>query len=486
VSRRIAGTLAVLVALEGVVRLAALPPAYVGGLLVFAGLALWRAAAHSVWAALAMGAVAYLGDAAAPFAAWRLGLLTVLALVVVVLAERPWLPLALVTVSLAGVGWVLGHSVWAAEASLLGRLATGLAAFTAAFVGTRLTADRRLHWLALAALALPCWRGLTVAPGLPAAATLAAQLRDANDTAVLEQLRAAGYRDAGYAWAAAAVRQNSDPEQLRSFCPGKSGGRGDILDGRFASDVAMGKSACTAVLAWPEVGAAQLLAENNPALKRLGGDLLMDAGAVDQAVTAYARAEAEGDAFARRDAAQALLRRGRRDLAAHLSAHDAAVDLWLDPDRDEPALWQTWSTLHDYADLAPAARRGDWPSDLPGKTHAVFDAQLGRRVLATRSRYAQGFALALSPTPAHKMPARLTLVAKSLRGLRVYLEGAQHSLVYACDEPSVSPGDTFEPLPDSVCAGEWGTAVLEPKLADSLTRIVLRGDFRLASISAEP
>ncbi len=485
------------VAAEGLARAAVLPLAWLIGLalLLAAGAILRR----SVYLApLALGVAAYLGAAGAPPSTSRLLALGGAALVAAAFARRRGVVYAALVsggVALAAVAWVLSRSSFAAEGRELVPLLAGLAAGVGATVAGGALGRRapRLAGAGLLVLLLPAYRLLDgQRPTLPASDAAAVELAGLGPQAEqashrLEELAAAGMAEAGYAWAGAALRENGDPELLRATCPRGGGVGPGVLGVRFAEAVAVGRDACAAVRGWPEEGAARLASLDHapPALTRLRADLLMEAGALGEAAQAYEAAAARGDPYARRDAAQALLRRGRADLAPS-PGDDPVLALWLSPEVESPAAWRAWNELHDFADLAPAWRRGLWPTDAPGKTHAVFDRDLSRRVLASRSRYAQGFALSLTPTPGRRAPSRLELHAKSLRAFRVTLATAEGRRVYTCEALPASPPPDTEALPPELCAGQWRRVVLEPGLVGRLESFELRGDFRLARIVAEP
>jgi hypothetical protein len=214
---------------------------------------------------------------------------------------------------------VLAESSWPEEAARLGRLATGLAcggaAGLAAYAWHAVGAARPSApaWLLAAVLAgalgaaslragtpaLPEWeRSLASLPSAPPAALA----DDGALLAAIDELRVAGFSDAENVWLTLALRANGDPDLVRELCARHER---VVLPPAWQPLADVGALACAAARAWPEDGARLLAEAADPALARLAADLLMEAGAVAEALDAYERAAAAGDRFARRDAVRA-------------------------------------------------------------------------------------------------------------------------------------------------------------------------------------
>lgn len=449
----------------------------------------------------------YGATASLPCRGWQLGCaLLGLAIIIAQSPARRRLGLlaAGVGISLACVWWVLRHSAWQGEADRLGSLWTGLAAAALAFLALRaILRGRPAHGTlimiaAIAGLAaarqfflppdgdsvLPAWRSLALS--LNQAPTLAeGRLLGQAEIGTLERLRAAGSRDAAYAWSAIALSQNADLAMLRAACP-RQGWTG-ALNAAWDPWIAIGQRACAAATAWPETGAQDLAAASQGLLLRLRGDLLMEAGAVALAVEAYNAATTAGDYFAQRDAVAALLARNRPDEARELAGvEDPLQQVWLHADDASPSAWQAYNHALDFVTLAAPSRTGLITITGPGDLGLVYDAGLGRRVLSTLPSYAGTFAMTVAPPPGGQVPAQLRLMVKKRADVWLQLVNDRNEVVlYGCG-PSTDP--RVLPLPAMLCAGNWTEAQLAPQqaLQGTLRSITLGGDFLLAYLAASP
>lgn len=307
----------------------------------------------------------------------------------------------------------------------------------------------------------------------------------------LVSLRMAGFRDAGYVWAAAAVEENGTPQLLRRFCPRR--GRDGVASEICTQEVAKGGAACRAALhKWPEQGARQFLVAGlspSPSLQRLRGDLLMEAGAVAEALDAYAEAAQMGDTFARRDAVRELIERGREAEARELGhgVADPQVRTWLDG-RYAGAV-AAWNQGMAFATLEPPRRVGVRTRATPGAFLPVFSRSLGRHVATTLTRYASGFAVEVPPPPGSRHPLALRLEVQRRRYLRVDIKSDGRWQAFLCgDDPfrsRVSRQMPVSTLPAPACGGDWGVArvALPNTPVEALT---LWGDFSLASLQVVP
>lgn len=393
------------------------------------------------------------------------------------------------------IGWrVLRGAAWQPEADALGPMGAG-AAFGAAAIGAALALHQRggprlglAPGLIVAVACLVAAARSVVSPSparipgwhvtLERLSAARAAKRVDDVVGALDALATAGARDAALARVAAGVRANADPETLRRLCPRK--GR-RVLDATWQADVDLGELTCAAVRGPPDEGARRLGDADDPALRRLQGDLLLQAGLWRDAGAAYARARDAGDPFAERDLVIGFAGLGHLEEArARANRTDLTLDPWLGVDPATPAGWAAWNHLLDLSTLEPPERRGLRVTDAPGTLPTVVDRELGRRVVCARARADLEFATTLPPTPARAVPRRLHLWMRTDGKLRVELTGAGVPFAWGC-------ADEAHRLPAAVCAGAWGDVALD--LADvrpPLGDVVVRGRFRLARVAAEP
>jgi len=393
------------------------------------------------------------------------------------------------------IGWrVLRGAAWQPEADALGPMGAG-AAFAAAALGAVLTLHQRgstrlglAPGLLVAAACLVAGARSVASPAparipgwhvtLERLSAARAAGRDDDVIAALDALATAGARDAALARVAAGVRANAGPELLRRLCP-RRGRR--LLDATWQADVDLGERTCAAVRGLPDEGARRLGESDDPALRRLQGDLLLQAGLWREAGAAYTRARDAGDPYAERDLVLGLAGLGHLDHARALATGtDPTLDPWLGVDPATPEDWAAWNRLLDLSTLEPPERRGLRVTDAPGDLPTVVDREVGRRVVCARARADLDFAATLPPTPARAVPRRLHLWMKTDGKLRVEVTGAGQPLAWGC-------ADEVRRLPDVVCAGGWADVTLDlddvrPPLGD----VVVRGRFRLARVAAEP
>lgn len=460
----------------------------------------WRYA--TICAAALIGYVA--SSAAPPFA---MALLTGLGLLVLVHPIRRHRVHRVVVgagigLSLLIVGVTLGASGRDGEGLLIrlgGGLVMGALAATAAEASCRAGARWRrgaavVSALAALILAAPPWQSAPTLPGhrialaaLTSLSSPADLARDPAALAALERLRVGGHGAAAHLWVAMAVLQNATPDRIRSACPRSVDGD---LGGGWRPWVEQGRLICRSLNGLPEQGAALLAGTPAPHLIRLRGDLLLEAGRLAEGVATARAAATAGDPFARRNAVRALVDRNRLAEAYGVAdPADALTTLWVEPERDGPALWAAWNAALDLTTLGSPERLGLQPMDAPGRLLSLIDPERRHRVLVTHTRYGTRFGVTLPLPPGRRIPGVITLTVRNRRGLEVVLgtdDGAR--LTYSCAPFRPAPQETVLSLPGAACAGTWATVAVTPGtvLSGTLTAFLMRGDFALAALEIQP
>jgi hypothetical protein len=503
--RALVSTLALAVALVPLATASSLGRITLTALAAAALLGFVRPFSRARLAVAAAGLTAYAGGAALPWHVATLAGACLLALGGLAVMDRGRSLAAatagMVALALGLVAGVLAEGVWEPEALRLGSLAVGLALGAAAASGAwgmmesgREGLRQLVPSLTLAALVVLATRNaLAPAPiGLPAWQRAVSTLEAASDPwarqslLALDDLETSGSADAADALVALSLDANADPLLLRRLCPRR--GRHD-LDGPWRARIELGKRLCDAVRGWPEDGSRALASVGGPEVTRLRADLLMEAGLVPPALALYARASRRGDRFADRDAVLALLDRGRLSEAHTLGfLHDPSVALWLGAAQATPELWEAWNKLLDFDSLEPAGRRGLIVVDGVGELPGVYDREIGRRVVVTRTRFGTRFGVALPPTPAGAVPRVLEVWLEPQGAAVVEVHGANGtSASVECMTAAVAQATYGNAIPPGLCSDGWHQVRLDLSSVQApLTSIIVRGELRLARVRAEP